>query len=287
MLLVHSPAELREKLSEFRRSAAKIGLVPTMGALHEGHLSLVRKSLESCAVTVVSIFVNPTQFSPNEDFSRYPRTLEADAALLAGVEMEGMGEIIVFFPSAEAMYPPGFCTYVEIGGSAEPLEGERRPGHFRGVATVVLKLFHMTQPDVAFFGQKDFQQVAVIRQMARELNVPTEIVSCPIIREKDGLAMSSRNRYLSPDARRRAVTLYESLCLAESMIRAGKRDVGEIREKMLEILTPHPEHAVDYVAFVEPLTLSPVTEITGSVAILLAVRIGETRLIDNILIDSF
>ena len=198
-----------------------------------------------------------------------------------------LGEIIVFSPSAEDMYPPGFSTYVEIGGSAEPLEGERRPGHFRGVATVVLKLFNMTQPDVAFFGQKDFQQVSVIRQMVRELDVPVEIVSCPIIRETDGLAMSSRNRYLSPESRRRAVTLYESLCLAQRMILAGKRNVSEIREKMLEILTPHPEHAVDYVAFVDPRTLASVSEITEPVAILLAVRVGETRLIDNFLIDRF
>lgn len=264
-----------------RRDGKQVGLVPTMGALHEGHLSLARQSLEKCDITVVSIFVNPTQFGPSEDFAEYPRTLETDAALLAELEKSQGGKIIVFAPSAEEMYPSGFSTCVEIGGVALPLEGERRPGHFAGVATVVLKLFNMARADMAFFGQKDFQQVAVIRQMVRELNVPTEIVTCPIIREADGLAMSSRNRYLSSAGRERALVLTKSLEMAESLILAGERRAAVIRDEMLAILTADAENVVDYVTLADPETLAPVVEITGAVVILLAVRVDGTRLIDN------
>lgn len=280
MILAHTVSELRDLLTPYRTQ--KIGLVPTMGALHEGHLSLVRNSLTACDVTIVSIFVNPTQFGPAEDFSKYPRTLEADVALLVGEERASGGKIVVFAPSAEEMYPSDFSTYVEPGGVALPLEGERRPGHFRGVATVVLKLFNMAQADFAFFGQKDYQQVAVIRQMVRELNVPIEIVMCPIIREPDGLAMSSRNRYLALEARRRATVLYGSLTAAESLLLVGERRAAVIRDEMLAILTSDAKNAVDYVALADPRTLAPLAEIADSVVILLAVRIDGTRLIDNI-----
>lgn len=280
MILVHTVDDLREKVAAARRAGEKIGMVPTMGALHEGHLSLVRRSQLQCAVTVVSIFVNPTQFGPTEDFARYPRTLESDVEMLAGME-NACAKIIVFAPSVEQMYPAGFSTFVEPGTAARVLEGERRPGHFRGVATVVLKLFLMAELDIAFFGQKDFQQVAVVRQMVRELNVPTEIVSCPIIREPDGLAMSSRNRYLSSEARGKAPVLYESLQIAQRLIAAGQREATVIRDEIFRVLTSVEGLRVDYVALAHPETLAPVGEIVGEVAILLAVWLENTRLIDN------
>lgn len=263
----------------------RVGLVPTMGALHAGHISLVKESLKNSDWTIVSIFVNPTQFAPGEDFDKYPRTLENDLVLL---EKENAKEnIIVFTPSAEEMYPKNFFTYVDVAGVAKPLEGQFRPTHFRGVATVVLKLFNMTQADIAFFGQKDFQQVQVIRQFVRDLNVPITIQMCPIKREEDGLAMSSRNRYLSADARQRALCLSRSLNRAKAMILdEGIRDRTAVEAEIRRILT-HPKHSIDYVAIVDPETLLPQEgeEIRLPVAILLAVRVDDTRLIDNMLIE--
>jgi len=277
--LIHTIADLRDVLAG-RRSA----LVPTMGALHEGHLSLVRAALSEGGPVVVSIFVNPTQFGPNEDFAKYPRTLDADVAKLAELDVD-----IVFAPSAGEVYGPDFATWVEVGGVAEPLEGEHRPGHFRGVATVVLKLLNMVGPRVAFFGQKDYQQVAVVRQMIEQLDVPAEIRACPIVREPDGLAMSSRNRYLTAAARRRALGLVASLRRAEEMLTAGERDVSQIAAQMRQIIrdaepTDVPIE-IDYATIRDAQSLAPITRIDTPAVALLAVRVERTRLIDNTLLE--
>lgn len=296
MRIIRTCESLREQIAALRSAGKSIGLVPTMGALHDGHLSLVRRSLERADITVVSIFVNPTQFAPTEDFDRYPRTLEQDVQLLERLEHDfdalrsndvlTSDRVLVFAPSASEMYPPGFCTYVETQGVALPLEGDSRPTHFRGVATVVLKLFLLTRADFAFFGQKDFQQVQVVRQFVRDLDVPVEIVMCPIHREPDGLAQSSRNRYLSPEERQRALVLVQSLKLARGMIENGCRDTALIRETVRNTLEIHPSNRVDYVAIVHPDSLAEQgPTLTLPVAVLLAVRVGATRLIDNLLVE--
>ena len=248
-------------------------------ALHEGHLSLVRAAKGECDFAVVSIFVNPIQFGPNEDLSKYPRTLDADLALLAGC-----GTDLVFAPSADEVYRAGHATWVEVGSVAEPLEGAFRPGHFRGVATVVLKLLNMVQPDAAYFGQKDYQQALVIRRMAADLDVPVAIRVCPIVREPDGLAMSSRNRYLSPAARRRALVLWKSLQLAGKLVEEGQRDAGTIATRMRELIETAEDARIDYVALVDPETLQSVETIAGRSLAALAVKIENTRLIDNCLL---
>lgn len=278
--LITTVAQLREELAAVRREGRRIGLVPTMGALHEGHLSLVRASKAECGCTVASIYVNPTQFGPNEDFAKYPRTLEADMKLLAGC-----GTDFVFAPGNDEMYPAGHATSVEVGSIAEPLEGQCRPGHFRGVATVVLKFFNIVQPDVAYFGQKDFQQAAVIRKMVADLDVPVVVRVCPIIREPDGLAMSSRNRYLSPAARQRALVLWRSLQTAVKLVKENQRDPGEITSQMVEVIETAEDARIDYVALVNPETLQPVERIAGSTLAVLAVKIENTRLIDNCLLE--
>ncbi len=284
-IVVTGCAELHKIIHSLHLKDLRVGLVPTMGALHDGHLSLVRESLKQSDFTIVSIFVNPTQFAPGEDFDKYPRTLESDLELLATVNEKE--NIFVFAPTAGEMYPENFDTFVEVGGPSKPLEGAFRPTHFRGVATVVLKLFNMTQADIAFFGQKDFQQVQVIRQFVRDLNVPIEVKMCPIRREEDGLAMSSRNRYLSPDARQRALCLSRSLRHAETLIQSGCRDRAVIEAEIRAILE-HPQHKIDYIAIVNPDTLLPKETddvFTLPVAILLAVRVDDTRLIDNIVVE--
>lgn len=277
--VVTSVATLRTRLDAVRRGGQRIGLVPTMGALHEGHLSLVRASQAECDYTVVTIFVNPTQFGPNEDYSRYPRTLEADLKALAGCRVD-----LVFAPDPAEVYPPGFSTRVEVTTVALPLEGEFRPGHFCGVATVVLKLFNMVGADAAFFGQKDYQQTCVIRHMAVDLNLPLAIRVCPTVREPDGLALSSRNRYLSPAARPRALSLWHSLCLASELIRGGERHAPTIAARMREILLA-AGGTIDYAQLVDPETLAPINEICGTTLAVLAVKIDETRLIDNCLLE--
>jgi pantoate--beta-alanine ligase len=227
-------------------------------------------------VTVVSIYVNPSQFAPDEDLQKYPRMLEADLEKLAacGVDM-------VLAPSSEEVYHPGHVTWVEVGGVAEPLEGRCRPGHFRGVATIVLKLLSMMQPDAAYFGQKDYQQALVIRRMVADLNVPVEIRVCPTVREPDGLAMSSRNAYLGPDARQRAVVLWKSLQLAAELVAGGDRDAGTITQRMREMILTAKGAQIDYVALVDPETLQPVERLAGPTLAALAVKIDGTRLIDN------
>lgn len=277
--LVTTVAELREAIGQARRRGLGVGLVPTMGALHEGHLSLVRASKSEGLFTVVSIYVNPTQFGPQEDLARYPRTLEADLAALSTCRTE-----MVFAPANGEMYPAGCDTWVEVGQATRPLEGQCRPGHFRGVTTVVLKLFNQVQPEVAFFGQKDYQQALVIRRMTEDLNLPITIRVCPIVREADGLAMSSRNRYLSPEERRRALVLWQSLNLAAELVAAGQRDAPAIVGRMTALIETVPQAAIDYVALVDPETLEPVATVAGTTLAVLAVRIGATRLIDNLLL---
>jgi len=275
-LLVASVAQLRDELGAVRRAGKKIGLVPTMGALHEGHLSLVRAAEAECDYTVVSIYVNPSQFGPSEDFAQYPRTLEKDLALLAGCRTD-----VVFAPSNEEVYPPEHATWVEPGPLAETLEGASRPGHFRGVATIVLKLLGMVQPDAAYFGQKDFQQALVIKRMVADLNVPVAIRVCPTVREADGLALSSRNRYLSPAARQRAVVLWQSLRLAGELVERGERSAPAIAERMRELIETAEDARIDYIALADPDTLQPIEIIAGRTLAALAVKIENTRLIDN------
>lgn len=278
--VITTVAELRETIAAARRDGKTVGLVPTMGALHEGHLSLVQASRAECGLTVVTIYVNPSQFGPKEDFARYPRTLENDLELLAGLAD------VVFAPRDEEVYPPGYATWVEVGSAAQPLEGVCRPGHFRGVATIVLKLFTMVAPDVAYFGQKDYQQALVIRRMAVDLNLPLAIRVCPIVREADGLAMSSRNRYLGPDERQQAASLFRSLTRAAEMASQGERNAGKILEAMRETIQAAGPSQTDYIAIADPETLEPVETIHRRAVALLAVKIGKTRLIDNILLEA-
>ena len=247
-----------------------------MGALHEGHLSLVRASKAQCAATVVWIYVNPSQFGPQEDLQKYPRTLEADLDKLAECQAD-----FVLAPTDQEVYRPEHATWVEVGSVAEPLEGQLRPGHFRGVATIVLKLINMVQADVAYFGQKDFQQVLVVRRMVDDLNVPVEIRVCPIVREPDGLAMSSRNAFLSPDARQRALVLSKSLQLAQRLVNAGERNAETIAGRLRELILTADDARIDYIALVDPQTLQAAATIADETLLALAVKIENTRLIDN------
>ncbi|WOP17524.1 pantoate--beta-alanine ligase [Raineyella sp. LH-20] len=258
-----------------------VGLVPTMGFLHEGHLSLVRRAREENDATVVSIFVNPTQFGPSEDLEAYPRDLDHDLALL-----DGAGVDLVWTPQVEDVYPAGFDTYVTPGGVADVLEGARRPGHFRGVATIISILFHLCAPDRAYFGQKDAQQVAVIRQLVRDLGLPVEIVACPIVREPDGLAMSSRNTYLAAADRPAALVLSRALQAAGRAWADGEGDAEALRTILRDVITAEPRAVVDYVSVADPRTLAELTAVDPAVGALasLAVRVGAPRLIDNLVL---
>jgi pantoate--beta-alanine ligase len=263
-----------------RRDGKRIGLVPTMGALHEGHLSLVRAAKSRCDIVVVSIFVNPTQFGPNEDFSKYPRTFERDCQLL---EKEGVD--VVFAPSVEEMYPSGAITYVTVEGMSERLCGRSRPGHFRGVTTVVSKLFHIVEPDLAFFGQKDAAQVAIIQRMVRDLNMPVEIVVCPIVREADGLAMSSRNAYLTPEQRKSALVLSRALCRVQQAFEQGERNATKLIEEGKQVLAEEPSVRLDYLEIADPETLDGADVVSSKSLVAVAGFVGATRLIDNTLLD--
>lgn len=278
--IVHTVAELRRAVAEARAAGKSIGLVPTMGALHPGHVSLVAESVKHCGFTITTIFVNPTQFGPKEDFSKYPRTLEADVGLVAA-----QGCDLVFAPATEVVYPPGHNTFVEMHGITEPLEGECRPGHFRGVATVVLKLFNMVGPDIAFFGRKDYQQTLVIEQLVRDFDLPIKIVVCPTLREADGLAMSSRNVYLSAEERRRALALSRALKKAEQAVKAGERDVWKIRDVLQTELAAEPEIRVQYAVVADAATLREPATLDRPCVALIAAFVGKTRLIDNCLLD--
>jgi pantoate--beta-alanine ligase len=268
--------ELRTLVAAARHAGRTVGLVPTMGALHEGHASLIRQARAATGFVVVSIFVNPTQFGPHEDLARYPRPFEADLAACAAC-----GADAAFVPSAETMYPPGFRTFVEVTGMQDVLEGASRPGHFRGVATVVLKLFNLVQPDVAWFGQKDAQQALIIRQMVHDFDVPVEVRVAPTVREPDGLALSSRNQYLDPEQRRAAPALARALHAAEALVAAGQTDAATIRAAMAECIAAAPGAALDYAAVADADTLAPVSTLRGPTLLALAVRFGTTRLIDN------
>jgi pantoate--beta-alanine ligase len=274
-------AALESAVAEARAGRQTIGFVPTMGYLHEGHLSLVRECRKRADVTVASIFVNPLQFGPREDFRRYPKDPERDAALL---DKEGVD--ILFLPETAEIYPPGFRTSVEVGGLQDTLCGRSRPGHFRGVATVVLKLFNIVRPDYAFFGQKDAQQVVILRRMAEDLNLDVRIVAMPIVREPDGLAMSSRNIYLNIEERRAANVLFRGLEEARRIFEAGERAASRIRERLLVTLASEPLARLDYAEVVDPGSLEPVERVDGEALIALAVFFGRTRLIDNIILGS-
>jgi pantoate--beta-alanine ligase len=277
MIQVCTIAELRERVREARRKGKRIGFVPTMGYLHEGHLSLVRAARETCDFVVMSIFVNPLQFGPNEDFERYPRDIERDREMArsAGVDL-------LFTPDVQEMYPHKVLTTVSVSQVSEPLCGKSRPGHFDGVATVVMKLFQIVQPDAAFFGQKDAQQLAVITQMVHDLSVPVEIVPCPIVREADGLAMSSRNVYLNPEERKQATVLFRSLKKAEELLRQGT-PLPVIRREMIGMIEAEPLAEIDYVEVLTYPQLAPAESAEKGERIIfaLAVRFGRTRLIDN------
>jgi pantoate--beta-alanine ligase len=274
-----------ETIPEFRAARAaltgSLGFVPTMGYLHEGHLSLVRRALAENDHVAVSIFVNPIQFGPHEDLQRYPRDLPRDLAML-----EAEGVALVFTPTAQVMYPPGFSTTVNPGGLGERLEGAARPGHFQGVATVVCKLFNIVAPQRAYFGQKDAQQTVVIRHMVADLNMPIEVVVCPTIREPDGLAMSSRNVYLSPSERRAAVVLSHALRAAEERYAAGERDAEALRMAMRAVLAAEPLAAPEYVSIADSETLEELSWLREAALASLAVRIGKTRLIDNVILGG-
>ncbi len=274
--LVTSGIEIRRAVQSAHAAGKKVGLVPTMGALHEGHLSLVDASRAQCDVTVVTIFVNPAQFEPTEDFEEYPHSMEADLAALAA-----RGVDLVFAPTREEIYPPGHSTYIEPPQAAEPLEGACRPGHFRGVTTVVLKLFNLVPADFAFFGQKDYQQSVVIRRMVEDLNVPIRIRVCPTVREPDGLALSSRNRYLNPEQRKRALSLSRSLKLAAKLVEHGEQDAAAILDAMRNVMTDAGVDEIDYVALVDPETLASLPAPRRPAVALVAARVGQTRLIDN------
>jgi pantoate--beta-alanine ligase len=275
MRVVEKAAELKRLRLEL---PAPVGLVPTMGFLHEGHLSLVRQASGDNASLVVSIFVNPTQFGPGEDYTSYPRDESRDLALL---EKEGVD--IVFLPSADDMYPPGFDGYIEVAGLSRRLEGASRPGHFRGVATVVARLFNLVRPDRAYFGQKDAQQAIIISSMAADLYPGVEVITLPTVREADGLAMSSRNSYLSPTERRAAAVLYRALSHIRELWREGERSAPKLRREMTAILRKEPLADVDYVSVADPATLEEMETASSPALVSLAVRIGATRLIDNIL----
>jgi pantoate--beta-alanine ligase len=263
------------------RANGSLGLVPTLGALHAGHLSLVTAAKRDCTHVAATIFVNPLQFGPNEDFTRYPRTFDEDCALL-----ESAGVDILFAPSTEAMTPKDAVTFVEVPSISDRLDGAHRPGHFRGVATIVAKLFHILAPHRAYFGQKDAAQLAVLRTMTRDLNFPIELIACPIIREPDGLALSSRNRYLSPEDRTRATILYQSLLCAAKLHAAGIHRASALTAKLREHLAADPALAIEYAAAVDPNTLLPVESTSQGALLAVAAKFGDTRLIDNILLQS-
>ncbi|MBI5935356.1 MAG: pantoate--beta-alanine ligase [Chloroflexi bacterium] len=257
----------------------RVGLVPTMGYLHEGHLSLARRARAECDRVVATIFVNPTQFGANEDLSKYPRNLKGDLSLL-----ESTGVDLVWTPDNETIYPPGFSTWVEVEGLTKPLEGAARPGHFRGVTTVVAKLFNAVQPQVAYFGQKDAQQAAVIRKMARDLNFPIKIAVCPTVREADGLAMSSRNSYLSAEERQSATVLFRALTAAKDAFERGEQNAEALRKIMSNTLASEPRAQIQYVSCADYDTLEELGMVTGKALLSMAVFMGKTRLIDNFVI---
>ena len=272
---------MRAESRAVRRAGKRLGFVPTMGALHEGHFSLVRAARASCDVVAASIFVNPTQFGPNEDLAKYPRSFDRDRESL---EREGVE--FLFAPSVEEMYPAGAVTWVTVEGLSDKLDGRSRPGHFRGVTTIVEKLFHVVEPDAAFFGQKDAAQVAIIRRMVRDLSLSVEIVVCPIIREPDGLAMSSRNTYLDREQRKRALVLHRSLMHIQKLAESGEQEAAKLVAAGREDFAQVPSVRLDYLEIVHPDTLDPVKDISAGALAAVAAFVGSTRLIDNLLLPG-
>jgi pantoate--beta-alanine ligase len=281
MKVITTILDMRAASRAARGTRPPLGLVPTMGALHEGHLSLVRAAKARCGVVAVSLFVNPAQFGPNEDFSKYPRTFERDCVLL---EKEGVD--LLFAPAANEMYLPGAVTYVTVERLSEKLCGRSRPGHFRGVTTVVTKLFHIVEPDVAFFGQKDAAQLSIIRRLVRDLDMPIEIVACPIVRELDGLAMSSRNAYLDGQQRTSALVLHRSLTRVEELFAAGERQAAKLIKGGKAVFAQEPSVRLDYLEIVDPDTLEPFETVAGASLVAVAASVGPTRLIDNVVLES-
>jgi pantoate--beta-alanine ligase len=271
---------MKQHARQARSQSRIIGFVPTMGALHAGHLALVERAKRECSPVIASIFLNPKQFGPKEDLAKYPRTFGSDAEKFSSVGVDAL-----FAPEAAEMYPGDFRTYVNVDGLSDRLEGRSRPGHFRGVTTVVLKLLEIVQPHFAYFGRKDAQQVRLISQMVRDLNLDTEIVVCPIVRESDGLALSSRNAYLAADERKAATVLHRALAAARDEIRSGTRDALQLQSAIQSVLSAQPLAAMDYVEVVDAETFEPVTRISRPSYILLAAFLGKTRLIDNLYIE--
>lgn len=272
---------MRAASRAWRLAGKRLGFVPTMGALHEGHLSLVRAARAASDLVAASIFVNPTQFGPNEDLAKYPRSFDRDRELLGKERVD-----LLFAPSVEEMYPGGAVTWVTVEGLSDKLDGRSRPGHFRGVTTVVAKLFHIVEPDAAFFGQKDAAQVAIIRRMVRDLNLPVEIVVCPIVRESDGLAMSSRNAYLGPDHRKQALVLHRSLMRVRELVERGEVAAEKLSAAGREEFSREPAARLDYFEIVNPETLNPVEDVSGGALVAVAAYVGGTRLIDNLLLNK-
>jgi pantoate--beta-alanine ligase len=271
---------MKEAARQARAESRVIGFVPTMGALHEGHTALVQRAKQECSPVIASIFVNPKQFGPNEDFAKYPRKLESDSE-----KFSAAGVDTLFLPDAPEIYPNNFRTYVTVEGLSDRLEGRSRPGHFRGVATVVMKLLEIVQPHYAYFGRKDAQQVRIISQMARDLNLDTEIVVCPIVREPDGLALSSRNAYLTADERRAATVLHRALEAARAQLAAGARDALQLQTTLREVIAAGPLATLDYAEIVDADAFEPIMRISRPSYLLLAVFIGKTRLIDNLYVE--
>jgi pantoate--beta-alanine ligase len=281
MEIIRTISWMKETVQQARAENHVIGFIPTMGALHEGHVSLIRRARTQCSRVYASIFLNPTQFGANEDLSKYPRSFESDAEKLAAAGVD-----VLLAPHAKEVYPRGFSTCVNVEGLSEKLEGRSRPGHFRGVATVVLKLFEIVQPHLAFFGRKDAQQVRILQQMAKDLNLNSEIVVCPIVREADGLALSSRNAYLNSEERHAATVLFQALSEARREINAGTRDALQLQTAIRKTLSGQPLARLDYAEIVDAETFEPVARIAArSAYILLAVYVGKTRLIDNLLMQ--
>ncbi len=281
METIYTVEWMKQVARQARAEGQVVGIVPTMGALHEGHVSLVRAAQQQCSPVIVSLFVNPKQFGPSEDFEKYPRALEADQTVLEGLQVP-----YLFAPTAAEMYPDGFRTSVNVEVLGERLEGRSRPGFFRGVSTVVLKLLEIVQPHFAYFGRKDAQQARVVRQMARDLNLDAEIVVCPIVREADGLAMSSRNAYLKGDQRRAATVLYRALGAAREEIASGERDVVRLLARMRNVLDAEPLVTVDYAEIVDAETFGPVSRLRRTCLAVVAAFVGSTRLIDNLLVEE-
>lgn len=278
--VVKNPEIMRDMIQRARMENRLIGLVPTMGFFHEGHLELMRRARKDCDIVVVSLFVNPTQFGAGEDFEDYPRDFERDRIL---AEKEGVDYL--FAPEVSDMYPEGFTTYVEVEGLSGVMCGIGRPGHFRGVATVVTKLFNVIPAHRAYFGQKDAQQLAIIKRMVADLNIPIDIVSVPTVRESDGLAMSSRNTYLNPEERKAATVLYRALKKATEMIESGERDASVLREKMKKMISEEPLVSLEYIEICDNIYLKPLQVLSGEFLIAIAARVGKARLIDNVLLE--